>query len=146
MSEPVSERILKAIHVELGAGAPAGVRILRNVGIPERIDPGGLAILRDGDPGEPSVSLSPLTFHYRHRAALDLVVAGDDPGTRDRAFARLKGWISAALAVDPTLGGLCDWAEPLAAAAEIVAVEGVTPFKAATVEIEIHYASPDRLV
>ena len=146
MSEPISERILRAIHVELGASAPAGARVLRNVAIPERIDPGGLAILRDGEPGEPSVSLSPLLFHYRHRAALDLVVAEDDPERRDRAFARLKGWISAALAVDPTLGGLCDWAEPLAASAEIVAVEGVAPFKAATVEIEIHYASPDRLV
>ena len=134
------ETILAALHARLSA-LPATA--LRGDVLPERVPAAGLLILRDGEPGEPDATLSPLAYHYRHGAEIEAVVQGPD---RDAAFDALCSSVGEALAVDRTLGGLCDWAEPLAASAEIVAVEGVTPFKAATVEIEIHYASPERLV
>ena len=43
----------------------------------------GLLILRDSDPGEPAVTLSPLRYHYQHRAEIEAVVqagAGRDAG------------------------------------------------------------------
>jgi hypothetical protein len=43
------------------------VAVLRGEVLPERIPPAGLMILRDGNPGEPSVTLSPLTYHFNIR-------------------------------------------------------------------------------
>jgi hypothetical protein len=41
--------------------------------LPERVPADGLLILRDGEPGEPEVTLSPLRYHYRHRAEIEAV-------------------------------------------------------------------------
>ena len=51
--------------------------------LPERVPSAGLLILRDGEPGEPEVTLSPLRYHYQHRAEIEAVVQG---ATRDAAF------------------------------------------------------------
>ena len=49
------------------------VPVLRGEVLPERIPPAGLLILRDGDPGDPAVTLSPLTYHYQHRSDLEVI-------------------------------------------------------------------------
>lgn len=51
------EAILTAQHARLSA-LPATA--LRGEVLPERVPPKGLLILRDGDPGESEVTLSPL--------------------------------------------------------------------------------------
>jgi hypothetical protein len=51
------ETILAALHARLSA-LPATV--LRGDVLPERVPAEGLLILRDGEPGEPEVTLSPL--------------------------------------------------------------------------------------
>ena len=84
------------------------VPVLRGEVLPERIPPAGLLIMRDGDPGDPAVTLSPLTYHYQHRSELEVIVQGAD---RDTGFAALCGQIGAVIAADRTLGGLCDWIE-----------------------------------
>ncbi len=53
------------------------VPVLRGEILPERISPAGLMILRDGDPGDPAVTLSPLAYHYQHRAELEVIVQGE---------------------------------------------------------------------
>lgn len=58
------ETILAALHARLSA-LPA--TILRGEVLPERIPTDGLLILRDGEPGDPEVTLSPLRYHYRAR-------------------------------------------------------------------------------
>ena len=97
--------ILAALHARLLA-LPATA--LRGDVLPERIPAEGLLILRDGEPGEPEVTLSPLAYHYQHRAEIEAVVQGGD---RDAAFDALTASIGTALAADCTLGGLCDWVE-----------------------------------
>ena len=99
------ETILTALHVRLSA-LPATA--LRGEVLPERIPASGLLILRDGEPGEPEVTLSPLSYHYQHRAEIEAVVQSAD---RDAAFDTLTAGIGAAIAADRTLGGLCDWVE-----------------------------------
>ena len=75
------ETILQALHALLQT-QPAPV--LRGEVLPERVPAAGLLILRDGDPGEPAVTLSPLRYHYQHRAEIEAVVQA---GTgRDAAF------------------------------------------------------------
>lgn len=61
------ETILAALHVRLSALPPTA---LRGEVLPERVPAEGLLILRDGDPGEPEVTLSPLRYHYQHRAEI----------------------------------------------------------------------------
>lgn len=82
---------------------------------------GGLLILRDGAPWEPEVTLSPLRYHYQHRAEIEAVVQGT---ARDAAFDTLIASIGAALAADRTLGGLCDWVEAEAPRPVDLPVEG----------------------
>ena len=54
------ETVLAAAKTLVAAALP-GVEVRRNLAKTERIPPGGLVVIRDGDPGEPEVSLSPLT-------------------------------------------------------------------------------------
>ncbi len=65
------ETILVALHARLSA-LPATT--LRGDVLPERVPTAGLLILRDGEPGEPEVTLSPLRYHYQHRAEIEAVV------------------------------------------------------------------------
>lgn len=119
------------------------VSVLRGDVLPERIPPAGLMILRDGEPGEPGVTLSPLVYHYQHRAELEVIVQS---GTaRDALFDQLIGRIGAAIAADRTLGGLADWVEPEAPEPVDLPVEGGSSLKAAVVPMLLHYATTDPL-
>ena len=119
------------------------VPVLRGEVLPERIPPGGLMILRDGNPGEPGVTLSPLMYHYHHRAELEVIVQTGEE--RDARFDRLIGRIGAALSADRTLRGLCDWVEAEAPEPVDLPVEGAATLKAAVVPIILHYATSDAL-
>ena len=123
------ETILAALHARLSA-LPATA--LRGEVLPERVPTEGLLILRDGEPGEPEVTLSPLRYHYQHRAKIEAVVQGAD---RDAAFDTLTASIGAALAADRTLGDLCDWVEAEAPRAVDLPVEGAASLKAAVIPV-----------
>ena len=108
--------------------------------LPERVPSAGLLILRDGEPGEPEVTLSPLRYHYQHRAEIEAVVQG---ATRDAAFDTLCASIGAALAADRTLGSLCDWVEAEAPRSVDLPVEGAASLKAAVIPVVLHYSTAD---
>ena len=134
------ETILSALHALLQTqAAPA----LRGEVLPERMPAAGLLILRDGDPGEPAVTLSPLRYHYQHRAEVEAVVQAATG--RDGAFDTLAAGVGAALAVDRTLGGLCDWAEAEAPRPVDLAVDGAATLKAAVIPVVLHYTTADPL-
>jgi hypothetical protein len=118
------------------------VPVLRGEVLPERVPVAGLLILRDGDPGEPGVTLSPLRYHYQHRAEIEAVVQGAD---RDAAFATLCAAIGAVIAADRTLGGLCDWVEAEAPRSVDLPVEGAASLKAAVIPVILHYSMADPL-
>ena len=133
------EIILTALHTLLQA-LPATA--LRGEVLPERVPAAGLLILRDGEPGEPEVTLSPLAYHYQHRAEIESVVQGGD---RDAAFDTLTASIGTALAADRTLGGLCDWIEAEAPRPVDLPVEGAASLKAAVITVVLHYTTFDQL-
>lgn len=130
------ETILATLHARLQTVA---AMVLRDEVLPERIPPAGLIILRDGQPGEPEVTLSPLRYHYQHRAELELVVQA----ARDRAtsFDTLITSIGTALESDRTLGDLCDWVEAEAPASVDVPIEGAAALKAAVITVLLHYTT-----
>ena len=118
------ETVLAALHARL---QPLAALTLRDEVLPERIPEAGLIILRDGQPGEPEVTLSPLRYHYQHRAELEVVVQA---GTgRASAFDDLVAAVGAAIEADPTLGGLCDWVEPEAPASVDLPIEGAASIR-----------------
>jgi len=119
------------------------VPVLRGEVLPERIPPAGLMILRDSSPGEPGVTLSPLTYHFQHRAELEVIV--QSATDRDAIFDALLAQISAVIAADRTLRGLCDWVEPEAAEPVDLPVEGAAALKAGVIPIILHYATSDAL-
>jgi len=137
------ETILAALLAVLEA-MPAATA-LRGAVLPERIPIGGLIILRDGDPGTPEVTLSPLQYHYEHKAEVEVIVQGKTPTARDAAFDALCASIGAALAVDRTLGGLCDWVEAEAPKPVDLPVEGGEALKAAIIDITLIYTTSDPL-
>ena len=137
----IRETILIALAELLGT--IPHVPVLRGEVLPERIPPAGLMILRDGNPGEPGVTLSPLTYHFQHRAELEVIV--QSATDRDTVFDALTAQIGAVIAADRTLGGLCDWVGPEAPEPVDLSVEGASSLKAAIVPVLLHYATTDPL-
>lgn len=145
MPERKSETVLKALMAALNAAKPAGASLERNAVLPQAIPGAGAMILRDGDPGQPEVTLSPLDYHYEHRAEVDVLI--DRPASaRDAAFDTIVRAVGAAIAADRTLGGLCDWVEGEAPAPLALAIEGAEGLKAATLTLVLHYSTSDPLV
>jgi hypothetical protein len=133
------EIILTALYARVSE-LPATA--LRGDVLPERVPALGLLILRDGEPGEPEVTLSPLSYHYQHRAEIEAVVQGPD---RDVLFDTLTASIGAVLAADRTLGGLCEWVEAKAPQPVDLPVEGAASLKAAVIPVVLHYSTADPL-
>lgn len=136
---PPRETILAALHARLSV-LPATA--LRGDVLPERVPTAGLVILRDGEPGEPEVTLSPLRYHYQHRAEIEAVVQS---ATRDATFDILCASIGAAIAADRTLGGFCDWVETQAPRPVDLPVDGAASLKAAVIPVVLHYSMADPL-
>lgn len=132
------EEVLSAL-LTLLQGIGGGVTVLRDAVLPERIPAAGLLILRDGQPGEPEVTLSPLRYHWQHRVEIEVIVQA---GTgRANAFDALIAAIGTALEADRTLGGLCDWVEPEAPASVDLPIEGAAVMKAAVITVLLHYTT-----
>ena len=111
--------------------------------MPERVPAQGLLILLDGEPGEPEVTLSPLRYHYQHRAEIEVVVQGTND--RDAAFDTLCVSIGAVIIANRTLDGLCDWVEAEAPQPVDLPVEGAASLKAAMIRVSLFYTTSDPL-
>lgn len=137
------EQVLSALFTALsGISGPV---VMRGEVTPQEVPSGGILILRDGDPGEPEVLLSPPTWVYEHTAEIEVVVDSATAADRDALFDDLLVGIGSAIAADRTLGGLADWVEPQAPAPSDLDVEGAPGLKAAMVPVMLHYASSDPL-
>tara|TARA_R110002096_G_scaffold430156_1_gene643673 strand:- start:121 stop:552 length:432 start_codon:yes stop_codon:yes gene_type:complete len=137
------ETILQALLAALQA--VPGATVLREEVLPERLPAGGLVILRDGDPGAPEVTLSPLAYHYEHRAEIEVIVQGKTPAARAAEFDTLVQAIGMELVADRTLGGLCDWTEAQAPQPVDLPVEGAAALKAAIIPVILTYTTADPL-
>jgi hypothetical protein len=83
------ETILAALHERLQTLAAP---VLRGEVLPERIPANGLIILRDGKPGEPEVTLSPLTYFYEHRAGRVMRLGRGGSARTHRSAHRWRGF------------------------------------------------------
>jgi len=137
------ERVLAVLFSRLRAIQLATVK--RNEALPQAVPAGGLIILRDGDPGEPDVTLNPRTEFYSHRAEIEAFVTQPTDGGGEAMLDALLSTIGAALAADRSLGGLAEnlfWSAP---ETSVLAIEGAAPILAARLTVTIEYLVSDPL-
>jgi hypothetical protein len=137
------EQVLEAMAALIDAALP-DAEVKRNLAKPERIPAGGLVIIRDGDPGEPETTLSPLTYIYTHRIPVEIAVH-QTTQPREQALDVILGLIGTAVAGNRTLGGLCDFVEAAAPATEDVETAGAVAGRWADLAIVAVYGTPDPL-
>ena len=136
------ETVLAALFSALQGVADAAV--YRNESLGLRVPPAaGLVILFDGDPGEPEVLLSPLTYIYTHQAELDVIVTADE--FKEGRLDEICGQVAAVLDADRTLGGLCDWIEASAPAPTEISIEAGATVHAAALTLTLIYATTNPL-
>jgi hypothetical protein len=138
------EQVIDAVRALL-AGALPSADVKRNLAKPERIPPGGLVILEDGDPGEPEVMLSPLLYLYTHRIPVTVAAYESPSLPREAVLDAMLGTVGEAVRADRTLGGLCDFMEVEAPSTDDIEATGAKAARFAEIVIVASYATPDPL-
>lgn len=110
-----------------------GITAVRNAAWPERVPPGGLVVVRDGETVEEEAMLSPLAYGIVHRA--DVEVFATDETQRDAIIEALAVVIRAGR----TLGGAVEWAEVGSPDFDTVASEGAAAVDAATMPVRLMF-------
>jgi hypothetical protein len=137
------EQVLAALFEQVQRVPGATVR--RNEALPQVVPAGGFVIVRDGDPGEPDVTLNPRTEFFSHRAEIEAFVTQGESGGGEAALDALLAEIGSALAVDRSLGGLAKnltWSAP---ETSVMAIEGAAPILTARITVTIEYLVSDPL-
>lgn len=134
------ENAIGALFAVLGQ-LSLGTMVKRNAALPERIADHAMTILRDGEMGEPEVSLSPLTYHWQHQVAIELFVADLDTSTRDSRMDGLLTELAFLIEADRTLAGVVEYAEIGQPKFDELAPEGTSGIKACLLPVVLHYSS-----
>ena len=114
----------------------------RNIVVPAKIPPGGLIVLRDGDPGEPDTALGGFgSAYYSHRIEIEVHVQEADSTARDTAFDDLVVAVGTALEADPSLGGLVFGMSYGRPSTDLEPIEGASAIKSGVIEITVEYES-----
>jgi hypothetical protein len=138
------ENAIAALHsrlaTSLAARNPAPL-VLRNETIPQRIPPGGLVVVRDGETVEETPILSPLAWQIEHRAEVEITVAGATPSARSTLLDALLVDVAAAIAANRTLSGAVEWLQPSSASFEDVEFEGAAAARAAAIPVTLWFTT-----
>jgi hypothetical protein len=113
--------------------------VLRGETVPQRIPPGGIVVVRDGEAVEETPILSPLSWQIEHRAEVEITVAGTTPAARNTLLDALLVDIAAAITANRTLGGAVEWAQPGSASFEDVEFEGAAAARAAAIPVTLWF-------
>ena len=131
---------LFAVLGELSLGT-SGTTVKRNAALPERIADHAMAILRDGEMGEPEISLSPLTYHWQHQVAIELFVADPDAAVRDARMDGLLVELATLIDMDRTLGGQIEYTEIGPPKFDELGPDGTSGIKACLLPVVLLYSS-----
>jgi hypothetical protein len=136
------ETAIAALHsrlvTSLAVRNPAPI-VLRGETVPQRVPPGGLVVVRDGETVEETPILSPLAWQVEHRAEVEITVACATPAARNSLLDALLVDFAAAITANRTLGGAVEWAQPGSASFEDVEFEGAAAARAAAIPITLWF-------
>jgi hypothetical protein len=127
-----------ALAAALAARSPAPV-VLRGETVPQRVPPGGLVVIRDGETVQETAILSPLAFAIEHRAEIEVTAGGATPAPRTALLDALLVDIGAVIAADRTLGGAVEWAQPGSPELQDVEFGGAAAARAALVPVTLFF-------
>ena len=109
---------------------------------PERIPAAGMIVGDPGDPGEPEMEMSPLTYIYTHHMPIEVMVpvaSGADAAAEAALDAALVA-IGTAVIANRTLSGLCQFLDVTAATVASDDVANAVPVRVASFDIVAEYA------
>jgi hypothetical protein len=122
----IREQILWALLARLET--VPGATVKREAPLLETVHAGGLIILRDGDPGDPEVMLSPVTYLWEHQTEIEIILQrGQDDDSA--ALDSLLIAVGNALAADRSLGGLAEWLDWGAPKTSGLAIDGTASLR-----------------
>lgn len=98
----------------------------------------GIIILRDGEPGEADITMSPLTYQYDHMAEVE-VFAPNGAESPTAWLDQICQTIGAAIAADRTLGGAVEWADIQPGRGVDLPGAGESPIKATSFTVMLTY-------
>jgi hypothetical protein len=104
-----------------------------------------LVILRDGELGEPEVTLSPITYHWQHEASVEIFIANAEAVERDARMDTLLVQLGVVLAANPSLGGAVDFCSAGVLTLEDLPIEGTAGIKTCVLPLILHYSSASAL-
>jgi hypothetical protein len=132
------EQVLSALFGRLQEVPLASVK--RNEALPQIVPAGGLVILRDGDPGEPDVTLNPKTEFYSHPVPIEVFVTQPSRDSGGEAnLDTLVERVRSALSADPDFGGKAENLTLSAPAVEVEVIEGAVPILTARLSVVVDY-------
>ncbi len=138
------EQVIQAVVALIQAAIPEA-EMARNSGKPEKVGKDPLAIVNDGDPGEPEVTLCPTTYLYEHRIPVAFAASRTRALTPDAVMDAILVRLGQAIEADRTLGGLCDYLDAEAPAADVIEAQGAQTARFAEVGLIAVYATTNPL-
>lgn len=136
------ERLMQAIAAAL---ATTGATVLRNADLPTSVPPAGLVILRDGEPGEPDVTLSPVSYTFTHAAEIEAYAQASAKAARTATLDDVIAAIGSALAADRSFAGLAEWSVPGGPAVTDTGSMGAASVASAVIPLTVVYTVADPL-
>jgi hypothetical protein len=139
--------VLTAIKALIAATRPqADVRGMTEEDVkPDEVGEGGAAMVQSGDPGEPSVDMSPPTYWWEHSVPVELVSYPVGGLTSQQILDDWLMTIGRAVAADRTLGGVCSFLDVSAPTTGIANVAGAAPIGWAAFTITASYSTDSPL-
>ena|SRR5947209_5441817 len=138
------EQVIDAVVTKMQATFPQAT-VLRNAAKPEGIGSHGLIVVRDGDPGDPEITMSPLTYIYEHRIPVEIAVNPTRIEDVESTLDDMLVLLGQAIQADRTLGGLCDFADTEAPATEAIEATGAVAARWGDAAVLAIYATANPL-
>jgi hypothetical protein len=139
--------VLTAIKALIVATRPqADVRGMTDEQVkPDEVGEGGAATVESGDPGEPSIDMSPPTYWWDHGVPVELVSYPAGGLTSQQILDDWLILIGRAVEADRTLGGRCSYLDLSAPTTGFAAVAGTATLGWAAFTITASYSTTSPL-
>lgn len=139
----MSEQVIEAVVALVKAALPSA-DVERNRSKPQSVAAAGTVIVRDGDPGEPDIDLSPLAYNYAHQIPLELSIYPTASVTAEAGLDAMKTGLAAAVMANRTLGGRCQFLDLMPGTTDDLDAPGAVPGRWCEVIVVASYvtASP----
>ena len=134
------EQALEGLFLLLQDGIK-NTKVLRNEVVPIKIPKSGLIILRDGNPGEASITFSPTRYHYNHKAEIEIFTQQPNSTLLDD----LLQAVGQVLSSTTNLEGAVDYMYFEAPEFLTERIEGAPEIKAASVPVILEYTTNNPL-